>query len=511
MKQAIQPSTSQFGGAAFHNSKPRGIWRWLIVFPLCAQCLLLHAGKPGGGGGGGGSPVTTLKVLSFNGQYLNGGTVQTANDINGTGADIVGMQEISGVAAAALCARLGSGWNFVQDYSAGDYTILSKYPILKRVRATDAAYGGLGATIELSPGQRVHVFNCHLNWTPYGPYQLVVDGMSANQVVNSENQVRMPGLNELLAMAAPQIATAEPTFLTGDFNAPSDLDYSPAMAWPTSIACRNAGLTDSYFELHPENPKKWAGQFLINDPGITWSPDGDPYGCYDRIDFVHYSNGDAAPVSSGEITVGTSDHRIVLTTFVIALPAQTAKAGNPLPANAGTGALRHPLLTWVPGSGAVSHQLYLGTTSPGTYVGNLTDSKFFPALLAKSTQYYWRVDTVTANTVVTGDVWSFTTSGSAGVNPSKTTYAKNETITVNFDGASTKTDWIGLYKKGAAYGSGADSLSWKYLNNTQTAPNAVISSGTVSLAGQRSTGEYVIRFFANDGYKVQDEATITVQ
>jgi endonuclease/exonuclease/phosphatase (EEP) superfamily protein YafD len=471
----------------------------------------LHAAGPGGGGGGGGV-VTTLKVLTFNGwDHLSQGVAQVANDIKTTGADIVGLQECNGTDAAKLCSQLGTGWNFVQDYVAGDYTIISRYPILKRIGATDDPYGGIGATIELSPNQRVHFFNSHLNWTPYGPYQLVVDGMSTIQVISSENSVRVPGQNQVLNMAAPYVAIAEPTFYVGDFNAPSDLDYSPAVAWPTSVNPRNAGFTDSYFQLHPNNPKKWAGQFLINDPGITWSPHGDPYNCFDRIDFVYYSNGEATPTSSSEMTVATSDHRIVLTTFSIALPARTAKASNPIPANTGTGALRHPLLTWIGGSGATSYDVYLGTTSPGTFVGNFTDSKYLPAMLGRSTRYYWRVDTHTSSGIVTGDIWSFTTSSSGGVNPSKAIFAKNETITVNFDGGASNTDWIGLYKKGSGYGWDSASLSWKYLNNSQTAPKTAVSSGSITLTGQRSAGEYVIRFFKSDGYKLHDDVNVTVQ
>lgn len=480
----------------------------LVACLLICASSLQAAGPPGGGGG----VVTTLKVLTFNGwDHLSQGVNNVAQDIKSTGADIVGLQECNGIDAKALCSALGTGWNFVQGYSAGDYSIISRYPILKRVGETIEPYGGIGGTVELSAGQRVHLFNCHLNWTPYGPYQLVVDGMTPTQVIASENSVRMPGLNELLNIAAQHVAGAEPAFLVGDFNAPSDHDYSPQMDWPTSIACRNAGLTDSYFEKNPNNTKKWAGQFLINDPGITWSPWGDPYNCYDRIDFVHYSNGDASVSSSGELTFDSSDHRVVLTTFGIAMPAQQTKATSPLPASASTGAHRHPLLTWVAGSGATSHELYLGTTSPGTFQGSLSDSKFFPSLLAKSTTYYWRVDTVTSSGKVTGDVWSFTTVSGPGMNPSKTVYAKNETISVAFDSGTTAKDWIGIYKKGDAYGVGAGALDWKYLNNSQTAPSSTVSSGTISLKGQRTAGGYVIRFFYNDGYRVLDEVPITVQ
>ena len=123
----------------------------------------------------------------------------------------------------------------------------------------------MGATIELSADQRVHFFNAHLNYTSYGPY-LLQDGKSANQIISSENSVRMPGLNELLTLAASFKDTAEPTFVVGDFNAPSHLDYA-ALNWPESIACYNAGLADSYRVLHSGN-RRYPGPFAFNEPGV---------------------------------------------------------------------------------------------------------------------------------------------------------------------------------------------------------------------------------------------------
>jgi endonuclease/exonuclease/phosphatase (EEP) superfamily protein YafD len=458
----------------------------------------------------GGRKTMSLKVLTFNGWTMP--SADNARDIMSTGADIVGAQETSAAEARELAALLGPGWSFAQDAGQNDFAILSRYPILRRIGVTAADRGALGATIEIAPGWRVHVFNTHLVYTPYGPYQLV-DGMTPAQVVASETQVHGPSLTELLNMAAPFVASAEPTFLTGDFNAPSDLDYSPPVAWPTSVACRNAGFVDSYFELHPNNPKKTAGQFLFDDPGVTWTsiPSSEPKNCFDRIDFVYYSKGDATPKTSDVLTIASSDHRVVVTSFELSSPVATAKASEPLPANAATAAPRHPLLTWLPAAGATSYQLFLGTSSPGTMLGAVADSKAWTALLARNTTYYWRVDAVTPTGTVTGDVWTFVTGAGGGVNPSKTSYAPNETISVAFDGMTSATDWIGLYKTGEAFGTSAASLSWKYANDTTTAPAAVTNAGTVTLAGQPTPGDYRIRLFASGGYVVLDEIAIEIR
>jgi hypothetical protein len=78
-------------------------------------------------------------------------------------------------------------------------------------------------------------------------------------------------------------------------------------------------------------------------------------------------------------------------------------------------------LMWRQAYKAVSHRVYFGTnqaavtsasTGSSEYKGTLTGQKNVYTLptLAKSTNYFWRIDAVTSNnTVVKGDVWSFTT------------------------------------------------------------------------------------------------------
>ena len=93
----------------------------------------------------------------------------------------------------------------------------------------------------------------------------------------------------------------------------------------------------------------------------------------------------------------------------------------PFPAN---GALHVPLrvsdtdkttkpleLSWVPGLGAISHRVYLGTNATLTdvdYRGGVTTNGFAPGQLRYGATNYWRVDTVKpGGIVVTGSVWNF--------------------------------------------------------------------------------------------------------
>ncbi len=68
-------------------------------------------------------------------------------------------------------------------------------------------------------------------------------------------------------------------------------------------------------------------------------------------------------------------------------------------------------LSWSAGDGAVSHNVYFGTTSPPSFVQNQTELTYDPpGDLNGITTYYWAIDEVNeANGVCDGDVWSFTT------------------------------------------------------------------------------------------------------
>ena len=353
------------------------------------------------------SPVTELKVMSFN-IWVNGG--QSLSNcievISTTGADLVGLQECNATTAQTIATRLG-----FQVLPASDCSIISRYPMV----ASQVIGNSRGVTVQLSPGQRAHLFNCHLAPYPYGPYDLK-NGQSQSFIINQEDQTRMPALNQLLNAMQPFIASPDPCFLLGDFNAPSHFDYA-SIPWPTSIACTDAGLGDSYRELHSGN-RKFPPMFAYNDPGITWTPktSQEPEGVFDRIDFIHYSKGDGAtPTQSmdlderNSINPWPSDHRAVITTFAITPPTPLDKATIPSPANQSTNVALNPILSWLPGSNATSHAVYFGTNSPGVLLTNTTTA--FVALnnLVPGTLYYWRVDESTPTGAVTGDVWSFTT------------------------------------------------------------------------------------------------------
>ena len=265
-----------------------------------------------------GAAVTNLTVMSFN-IWVNGGTNlnKCIEVIRRANADIVGLQECNAATAKTIADALG-----YEVLPANGSSIVSRYRIVNALTNGHSR----GVTVEVSPGRRVQLFNCHLKPYPYGPYDLK-KGRSGESVIKQEHETRMPALTELLAAMGPAVSGPEPVFLVGDFNAPSHFDYAD-VPWPTSIACTNAGLADAYQELRRTN-RKFPPQFKLDEPGITWTPrpDQEPEGVFDRIDFVYYSVGDGVTVLSAteldgrnSVNPWPSDHRAVLAVFRLSPP-----------------------------------------------------------------------------------------------------------------------------------------------------------------------------------------------
>jgi len=244
---------------------------------------------------------------------------QVVEAIRASGADIVGLEEgehSTTVIADAL------GW-----YASERTQVISRYPIIDPPGAN-----GIYVYVDVAPGRIVAIANVHLPSDPYGPYA-IRDGASLADVLALERSVRLPAIQDQLRVLPALAAAGIPTFLTGDFNSPSHLDWTPAVAavrddvpfavdWPVSRALGDAGFRDSYREVHPDP---------VARPGFTWTPGGpesDPREVHDRIDWV-LAAGPATAIASGvvgeagnpdvaiPVTPWPTDHRGVVTTFSV--------------------------------------------------------------------------------------------------------------------------------------------------------------------------------------------------
>lgn len=276
--------------------------------------------------------VSTLTVLSFNLWF--GGTpvknyhAKQVRFITESGADIVGLQESTGGHAIRLAKAMG--WDYWQGNDVG---IISRYPMVKQYAPVEAAGS---VRIALDRGHEINFWNCHLGYTPYGPYDFCFDHMSPEEVLkNEEKSRRTPQIVNIMKHMQDHLSSYSniPVIFTGDFNAPSHLDWTNAtkklhcgtgyFPWPTSKHPVDAGLVDSFREANSDP---------LTEPGITWSPiflnnEGrvEPK---DRIDFIYHKG--LKTISSEAMVVGKprpqpdhennewpSDHAAVKTVFKV--------------------------------------------------------------------------------------------------------------------------------------------------------------------------------------------------
>jgi len=163
-------------------------------------------------------------------------------------------------------------------------------------------------------------------------------------------------------------------------------------------------------------------------------------------------------INAGGTTTGT----VWSFTTIVAAPSQ---ATNPDPADTATDIAVDNDLSWTAGSGATSHDVYFGTSSPGTFQGNQTAATFDTGAMDNDTTYYWRIDEVNAATTTNGSVWSFTT------------ITSGQPVTKEF-GDATNTDYPGTIEDTLNnFGNGGDdNLSTIVTLNTYTWPADTVAN-----------------------------------
>lgn len=303
---------------------------WIRVLVLGFSCAAAAVGA--------GGPISSLKLLSFNvwsGEETAAGRDKLREIMQTSGADIIGVQELDNTAGVSIAAAMG--FHYYQQ-SGGDIQVISRYPI------TASTSDNLGVQIELSPGQNIWLFNAHLAAYPYQPYDLR-DGllpMNEASVIAAANSARGGGTTSYLNSMSSAFSSGAPVFFTGDFNEPSHLDWTAEAAaatsrpydlkveYPTSKRIVDAGMSDSFRAVYPDEVAK---------PGYTWTP-GYPYPLidseevHDRIDVIYHRGrgvtataaatigpDDDNPNTDISIAGYNADHRGVLATYSLSLVA----------------------------------------------------------------------------------------------------------------------------------------------------------------------------------------------
>ncbi len=440
------------------------------------------------------------------------GLYRMAKIIEASGADVVGLQE-----PERNTRKLAEvlGW-----YASPQTHVISRYPILD-----PPGEDGLFAYVTPVSGRVVAVANVHLPSTPYGPYQ-VRKGWPRAKVLELERTLRLPALHRVLRELPALASRGVPVFVTGDFNSPSHLDWTPEVAasrpevpyavqWPAGKALADAGFRDSYRDAHPDP---------VQDPGYTWSPGGpetQEKDFFDRIDWVLHA-GSTTTVDSrlvGErgnpqvdLAVAEpfpTDHRGVVSTFdvvpgkapLIVAPEQRRVVAGETPLRVrfhGTGS-RHEVVALVP-RGASAPLVSVAST------GRRTDGvvRLDKSGLGPGRYYVVLVDRATGSRDARAPIWVYAPGDRPRLRTDAASYDVGEPIRVSFRGAPGQLfDWVGLFRcfricRGAGW-----YLMYRY---TRThIEGSVVFGGSAYLGEGVASwplppGRYIARLFVDDSY-----------
>lgn len=461
-----------------------------------------------------------LNVLVYNIEYEGG--PETDAVIKDIGADVVGVLE-SYDRLPEIAANTGYEY-----YNVG-LQLLSKYPIHEPSGAD-----GLYALIEVQPGYSVAFFNTHLDYVKYGPTQ-VVNGMSVEDAIASENEIRTSSLQIQMPQMEALAEQGYPVFLTGDFNEPSSLDYTQEtvgtrdgitepIAWPVSEALFDIGFRDTYREIYPDPVKV---------PGLTKdNPDFREGGVGDRIDYV-YAGGPSTTLDSKlvgerggadvdlEYMPWTSDHRAVLSTVnvtPVALPTTVSLAtrmlteGDSLNAYVNAPGTSDNTVAVIPDGGDPAAP---AATAEGIAA---VDQVSFDTKNLEPGGYQIVLNDSGGDQIATNEFWLRSKEADAIVTTDKSEYAVGEPIIVSWDdGPANRWDWIGVFEASADNPDTDDYLLWGYTggHDSGALPPTVAGSLTIGPDSQGKPwplppGDYVVHYLLADQYDSAGTATFTV-
>jgi len=168
------------------------------------------------------------------------------------------------------------------------------------------------------------------------------------------------------------------------------------------IHCRfSANMADRPFYRPPSSPRewKWGDRHYFFD----CHRDGGDYAWFK--DNLREAGGSPDP---GQITArwafdGTWDPEAAMESV---LPF--AFLANPRP-DAEDVRTDRTALSWISGRNADSHRVYFGRTNPPEFRTLQKETSFDPGTLEPNTTYYWRIDEMTGEGIVEGELWRFKT------------------------------------------------------------------------------------------------------
>lgn len=489
------------------------------VMTLCGALTLLLAGCQD-------QAPKMLRLMTWNIEY--GGAYTDFNEVVKTielvQPDVLCLSEGYG-SVEALAGRLG--W----PYADTGMQIISKFPLIEPQDAE-----GTYLWVELSPGRGIALSNIHLDSDPYGP-TLLVEGQSPDAVLTMERETHLRQIATHDPHWTGLIQAGVPLFLTGDFNVPSHLDWTPAtvglrphvkqvVPWPLSVHLAALGFRDSYREAHPDPVTRPGLTWFAHRPSYPnhWNPEAtDPQ---DRIDYIMaagpsktlesalWGEEGEALVDRGKPGIWTSDHRAVVSRFEV-VPA-TLPRFVALSQRVVTQGQAQPL-RWRLDGGPVPFEVLPADGGAPLLQGSA------PTAEGQAT-----LDT---STLPPGDFVVRVGSGSSrltsrpfevlppGARPEltlgKKSYRQGEDITVAYaHGPARRWDWLGLYPAAASMPADWESYQAFVYADHGSATGALVprTRGTVSLpSADLKPGTYRIVFFTDEATVLAASPTFTLR
>lgn len=533
-----------------------------VILTLMAQGMLLTASTPGSSDDA--RPSIELRVMTFNifygGDEMNLDTLkfclnpvgceetldQIVETILTSDADVVGLQEgmmNTGRIADWLTERSGEEW-----YCNDRMQILSRYPLV------DPSDGdGMYIFVEPVRGRVAALTNVHLPAEPYSPYE-VRDGATLEEILEIERIWRVeessvsesPSIEQLCDVLPSLLDQDIPLFFTGDFNSPSHLDWTEAVAavrdvvsypisWPVSEVLFEAGFHDSYRDIHPDP---------VANPGFTWTPgslDGVEDEVHDRVDWI-LTAGPSTTLESqlmGEpgnpevdivVDPWPSDHRGVVSTFEVTLgipPSYVAVDKRSLEVGDVIEVAFH-----APGEDGESVAITPAGWDPDDAIASQSTEGAVDGSLEFATDE-WEPNAYEAvlvdgagNALERVPFWLYEQGAVPTVTTSKSVYETGEPIIVTWTNAlGLFGDWVGLYRgvfssesptqalSYAGWGGGNSAyVMWEYTHASIEGTIALCeSSPGADENWPLQPGSYEIRYLLDDQYRcVASSARFTV-
>jgi len=201
------------------------------------------------------------------------------------------------------------------------------------------------------------------------------------------------------------IAGLIPAPADGAINVPLDVE----LAWTLGLTAQSY---DVYFGDNAADVNDADNSLPAGNTVFKGNQDGNTYDPEEELDIGKTYYWRVDEVAGGKVSKGW------LWRFTT-----VGKAFDPDPPDGAKGVAIEATLSWTPGEGAVSHDVYFGSSyeqvlgadnsqpaGEGVYKGNQDANSFAAVGLAFDRRYYWRIDELSGGKNVTGSVWSFRTS-----------------------------------------------------------------------------------------------------